>query len=41
MNLNEILLSLTALMGLFFAVPALAADANGGEDADNDGNPDN
>lgn len=29
MNLNEILLSLTALIGLFFAVPALAADANG------------
>lgn len=38
MNLNEILLSLTALIGLFFAVPALAADANGdGGDGGDDG----
>lgn len=29
MNLNEILLSITALIGLLFAVPALAADLDG------------
>ena len=37
MNLNEILLSITAIIGLFFAVPALAAEV----DADGDGIPDN
>lgn len=31
MNFKELLLTLTAVVGLFFAVPALAADANGDE----------
>ena len=51
MNLNDLLLSLTVLVGLFFTIPALAADggdggdggdgADGGAvDADGDGVPD-
>lgn len=47
MNLNDLLLSLTAIVGLFFAVPALAANPDGdgdgggaGVDADGDGIPD-